>query len=48
MSEDVPVDMQTATQVNTVAVGDLADDLDGTNSGTDRDWETDISNLLSY
>ena len=33
MSEDVPVDMQTATQVTTVAVGDLADDLDGTNSG---------------
>jgi len=33
MSENVPASMQTATQVTTVAVGDLADDLDGTNAG---------------
>jgi hypothetical protein len=33
MSEDVPVNIQTATQVTTVAVGALADDLDGSNAG---------------
>ena len=33
MSEDVPANIQTATQVTTVTVGALADNLDGTNAG---------------